>query len=64
MLSGLYYTLAIKAVEFGENPFVNFAVSGLLEAPACFGTLLVYQFLGKTKNCHKLFKQTNDHLIG
>lgn len=50
MLSGLYYTLAIKAVEFGENPFVNFAVSGLLEAPACFGTLLVYQFLGKKKN--------------
>jgi hypothetical protein len=47
MLSGLYYTLAIKAVEFGANPFFNFALSGLLEAPACFGTLLMYQFLGK-----------------
>lgn len=47
MLSGLYYTLAIKAVEFGANPFFNFALSGLLEAPACFGTLLMYQFLGR-----------------
>lgn len=47
MLSGLYYTLAIKAVEFGENPFLNFSISGLLEAPACFGTLLMFQFLGR-----------------
>ena len=48
MLSGLYYTLAIKATEFDKNdPHKSFAISGLLEAPACFGTLLMYQFMGE-----------------
>lgn len=48
MLSGLYYTLAIKATEFDKNdPHKSFAISGLLEAPACFGTLLMYQFMGR-----------------
>ena len=48
MLSGLYYTLAIKATEFdNSDPHKSFAISGLLEAPACFGTLLMYQFIGK-----------------
>ena len=47
MLSGIYYALAVKAATFGTNPFVSYTISGFLEVPACFGTLLMYQFLGK-----------------
>ena len=46
MLSGIYYALAVKAATFGTNPFISYTISGFLEVPACFGTLLMYQFLG------------------
>jgi len=47
MLSGIYYALAVKAATFGTNPFISYTISGFLEVPACFGTLLMYQFLGR-----------------
>ena len=47
MLSGIYYALAVKAATFGTNPFISYTISGFLEVPACFGTLLMYQFLGE-----------------
>ena len=47
MLSGIYYALAVKAATFGTNPFISYTISGFLEVPACFGSLLMYQFLGE-----------------
>jgi hypothetical protein len=47
MLSGIYYALAVKAATFGSNPFISYTISGFLEVPACFGTLLMYQFFGR-----------------
>jgi len=34
MLSGVYYGLSMGATTLGGNPFVNLAISGMLEVPA------------------------------
>ena len=55
MLSGIYYALAVKAATFGTNPFISYTISGFLEVPACFGTLLMYQFLGRFERRSGIF---------